>query len=261
MIKNVLMTIEYDGTGFSGWQIQPESRTVQGELQKALKKICGQEIKADGTSRTDAGVHALGQRASFKGDFGIPVERIAGVMNNLLPGDIKIKEAKEMPLNFHARFDAKGKKYIYRIMNCAEKNVFKRNFYYYYDKPLDVKRMREAASYLVGTHDFAAFMAMGSTPQKTTVRTIYSYEVTEKAGGGDEREFELAVKGDGFLYNMVRIMTGTIIDAGRGAIEPEEVREIIRSGDRSRAGRTAPAQGLYLAEIYYDTEYLEEKRL
>lgn len=257
MIKNVLMTIEYDGTGFSGWQIQPESRTVQGEVQKALKKICGQDIKAEGTSRTDAGVHALGQRASFKGDFGIPVERIARVMNSLLPGDIKIKEAKEMPLDFHARFDAKGKKYIYRIINCAEKNVFKRNFYYYYDRPLDVNRMRKAASYLVGTHDFASFMAMGSTPQETTVRTLYSYDVEERTDRGGEKEFELTVKGDGFLYNMVRIMTGTIIDAGRGAIEPEEVPEIICAGDRSRAGRTAPARGLYLAEVYYDKKYLE----
>ena len=253
------MTIEYDGTGFSGWQIQPESRTVQGELQKALKKICGQEIKLDGTSRTDAGVHALGQRASFKAEFGIPVEKLALVMNNMLPGDIKIKEAKEMPLDHHARFDAKGKKYIYKIMNCAEKNVFKRNFYYYFDRPLDVEKMKEAAGYLVGTHDFASFMAMGSTPQQTTVRTIYSYEVFCESNKDGSKEILLEVKGDGFLYNMVRIMTGTIVEAGMGKIRPEEVADIILAKDRSRAGRTAPPQGLYLGEIYYTEEELERQ--
>lgn len=259
MIKNVLMTIEYDGTGFSGWQIQPESRTVQGELQKALKKICGQDIKLDGTSRTDAGVHALGQRASFKGDFGIPVEKLAYVMNNMLPGDIKIKEVKEMPLDFHARFDAKGKKYIYKIMNCAEKDVFKRNFYYYFDKPLDLDKMKAAAGYLVGTHDFASFMAMGSTPQQTTVRTIYSYEVESFAKADGAEEILLEVKGDGFLYNMVRIMTGTIVEAGMGKIKPEDVTDIILAKDRSRAGRTAPPQGLYLGEIYYTDEETERR--
>ena len=257
MIKNVLMTIEYDGTGFSGWQIQPESRTVQGEIQKALKKICGQDIKIDGTSRTDAGVHALGQRASFKGDFGIPVEKLAFVMNNMLPGDIKIKEAVEVPLNYHARFDAKGKKYIYKIMNCADKNVFKRNFYYYFDKPLDAEKMRKAAEYFVGPHDFAAFMAMGSTPQESTVRTIYSYKVTSEKHLNGAAEICLEVKGDGFLYNMVRIMTGTLIEVGRGAVEPEDIEDIIKSKDRSRAGRTAPPQGLYLGEIYYTLEELE----
>ncbi|MBR6700773.1 MAG: tRNA pseudouridine(38-40) synthase TruA [Firmicutes bacterium] len=259
MIKNVLMTIEYDGTGFSGWQVQPESRTVQGEIQKALKKICGQDIKIDGTSRTDAGVHALGQRASFKADFGIPVEKLAFVMNNMLPGDIKIIEAKEMPLDHHARFDAKGKEYIYKIMNCAEKDVFKRNFYYFFDKPLDVDKMREAAGCLVGTHDFASFMAMGSTPQETTVRTIYSYDVTAETNESGSKEISLIVKGDGFLYNMVRIMTGTLIEAGTGKIRPEEIADIILAKDRSRAGRTAPPQGLYLGEIYYNAEELERR--
>lgn len=259
MIKNVLMTIEYDGTDFSGWQIQPESRTVQGEIQKALKKLCGQDIKLDGTSRTDAGVHALGQRATFKGEFGIPVEKLAYVLNNMLPGDIKIKEAKQMPLDYHARFDAKGKKYIYKILNCAEKDVFKRNFYYFFDRTLDTDKMKEAAGYLVGTHDFASFMAMGSTPQKTTVRTIYSYDVTEEINKDGSKEIRLEVKGDGFLYNMVRIMTGTIVDAGAGKIKPEEVKDIILAKDRSRAGRTAPPQGLYLGEIYFTEEELEER--
>lgn len=276
MMRNILLTIEYDGTDFSGWQVQPGVRTVQGELQKVVDKVCvsprrnalcdepdgesglkcgakGEKLmKIEGTSRTDAGVHALGQRASFKGDFGIPTERLVPVLNNLLPSDICIREAKEVPADFHARFDAKGKKYIYKVMDCAEKNVFKRNFYYFVDKELDVLKMQEAASYLVGTHDFASFMAMGSAPQKTTVRTIYSYSVGEVSKSEGGRELWLEVKGDGFLYNMVRIMTGTLVEVGLGRIAPSEMPMIIESCKRSSAGRTAPPQGLYLAEIYYD---------
>lgn len=280
MMRNILLTIEYDGTDFSGWQIQPGVRTVQGELQKVVDKVCvsprrnalcgepdgenglqcgkGEKLmKIEGTSRTDAGVHALGQRASFKGDFGIPTDRLVPVLNNLLPSDICIREAIEAPVDFHARFDAKGKKYIYKVMDCAEKNVFKRNFYYFIDKELDVSKMQEAASYLVGTHDFASFMAMGSTPQKTTVRTIYSYSVREVSRSEGGRELWLEVKGDGFLYNMVRIMTGTLVEVGLGRIAPSEMPMIIESCKRSSAGRTAPPQGLYLAEIYYDKGELD----
>ncbi len=251
MIRNILLTIEYDGTGFSGWQIQPQRRTVQGEIQHSLEKICGTRVEISGTGRTDAGVHALGQRASFKGEFGIPTERMAGVMNNLLPGDIKILEAKEMPDSFHARFDAKGKKYVYKILNSTEKNVFMRNYFYCFERPLDAGKMSEAAAFLKGTHDFAAFMSMGSTPQKTTVRTISDYDVKEAVSNNGDRELHLEVTGDGFLYNMVRIMTGTLIEAGLGKLRPEDIPEIILSGDRSRAGRTAPPQGLYLAEVYF----------
>ena len=144
-MRNIKIIIEYDGKNFAGWQTQPGKISVQGEIEKAIKEITGEECELIASGRTDAGVHALGQRASFKGDFGIPVEKLAFVMNNMLPGDIKIKEAVEVPLNYHARFDAKGKKYIYKIMNCADKNVFKRNFYYYFDKPLDAEKMRKAA--------------------------------------------------------------------------------------------------------------------
>ena len=260
MIRNILLTIEYDGTDFFGWQIQPEARTVQGEIQRVLQVLCGTEVKVDGTSRTDAGVHALGQRASFLADLkGLPPERLAYVMNNLLAPDVKIVEAKECPADFHARYRAVGKKYIYRILNGSPKDVFRRNYYYFYDRPLNPEKMREAAGKLAGTHDFKAFMAQGSTPQESTVRTIYSYEVEwadrPELGEGC-REITLSVTGDSFLYNMVRIMTGTLVEAGLGRIDPEEIPQILESGDRSRAGHTAPPQGLYLAEVYYDKEEL-----
>lgn len=254
MIKNILLTIEYDGTGFSGWQIQPQKRTVQGEIQRCLEKICGIRVEISGTGRTDAGVHALGQRASFKGEFGIPVERMARVMNNLLPGDIKILEVKEMPESFHARFDAKGKTYVYKILNSSEKNVFMRNYFYCLDRFLDAEKMAAAAEFFIGTHDFAAFMSAGSTPQKTTVRTIYDYRVKEVFSQSGERQLHLEVTGDGFLYNMVRIMTGTLVEVGLGKLKPEDISGIIQSGERSRAGRTAPPQGLYLAEVYFNAE-------
>ena len=252
MSRNILLTIQYDGSGFSGWQIQPGSRTVQGDIQSCLGRICGAPVKINGTSRTDAGVHALGQRATFSLETGIPVERLKPVMNSMLPGDIKITEAVEMPEDFHARFNSKGKKYIYRIMNLAEKDVFKRNFYYYVDRELDIEKMREAASRIVGTHDFECFMAMGSTPQKTTVRTIYSYEIETAERENGAKEIELAVSGDGFLYNMVRIMTGTLVEVGLGKKKPEDIDRMIETGKRSLAGHTAPPQGLYLAEVFYE---------
>jgi len=260
MERNILLTIRYDGTDFSGWQIQPDARTVQGEIRKALEKICGMKIKLDGTSRTDAGVHALGQRASFKGDFGIPTDRMLPVLNAMLPEDIQILGVEEKEPEFHARFNSKGKKYIYKIMNCADKDVFRRNHYYFYDRKLDVDRMKEAAGFIEGTHDFRSFMAMGSTPQETTVRTVYECSVDSCSTGPGEELITVTVRGDGFLYNMVRIIVGTLIEVGLGKKAPEDIPGIIDSCDRSRAGRTAPARGLYLAEIYFSEEDLIERR-
>lgn len=257
MERNILLTIEYDGTHFSGWQRQPSARTVQGELEKVLSKVCGQDIQINGTSRTDAGVHALGQRASFKGEFGIPTDRIRLTVNNLLAaaqkgkgecGDVKISDVQEMPMDFHARFDCKGKKYRYIIRNSAEADIFRRNYCYQVKKPLDADAMKEAAAHIEGTHDFACFQAAGGTPRETTVRTIYSLKVLEQGNG----DIWLEVAGDGFLYNMVRIITGTLVDVGHGKIDPAGVPLIIESKDRSRAGHTAPPQGLYLAEVYYE---------
>lgn len=255
MERNILLTIEYDGSGFHGWQRQPEVRTVQGELEKVLTRVCAVPISINGTSRTDAGVHALGQRASFKGDFGIPTNRIALAANNLLAGgmnsqrgvgDVRIIAAEEVPENFHARFNSRGKMYRYIIRNCPETDIFRRNYCYQVKQPLDIEVMTEAAAYIEGTHDFRCFQASGGQEKDTTVRTIHSLVIRRK---GDNVIIE--VSGDGFLYNMVRIIAGTLTEVGLGKKRPEELKEIIESRDRQKAGHTAPAEGLYLVEVYY----------
>ena len=180
MTRNILLTLEYDGTGFHGWQRQPVARTVQGELERVLSILCGCDIAVNGTSRTDAGVHALGQRASFSGDFTIPAERIVLAANNLLSGgmnrnsvgDIKILKAEEMPQDFHARFNCKSKRYIYRILNSGDTDIFRRNYCWQIDRCLDAEAMSKAAGYIAGTHDFACFQASGGQERETTVRTI-----------------------------------------------------------------------------------------
>lgn len=256
MERNFLLTIEYDGTGFSGWQRQPDKPTVQGTLEKALSTVCCQEVKINGTSRTDAGVHAYGQRASFKGEFGIPSDKLAMVVNNRLAGGlrgktgvgpIRIVEAVEVPLDFHARFDSVGKTYIYRIRNSREMDIFQRNYCYQVAEPLDVTEMQKAASYIEGTHDFACFQAAGGEERETTVRTVFQLKV-ERIGS----EVYIIITGDGFLYNMVRIITGTLVEVGLGKRTPESVADTIISTDRQKAGHTAPPQGLYLKKIYYD---------
>lgn len=244
--RNILLTIQYDGTAYCGWQRQPDVATVQGEVEKVLSKLCAMPVKVEGSGRTDAGVHALGQRATFHGEFSIPTERIAFAGSNLLPPDIRITEAVEVPHGFHARFDATGKKYMYRIVNSSQKDPFRRNYVHFVPDLLDLEAMRQGASAIVGTHDFKCFQAMSQTPKEDTVRTVYSLDLTQW-----EEEITLEVVGNGFLYNMVRIITGTLLDVGAGKIPAKDVEEMIKSKDRTRAGHTAPPQGLYLAEVYY----------
>lgn len=253
-MKNIFMTIAYDGTGFHGWQRQPGERTVQGELERVLSEVCGEPITIDGTSRTDAGVHAYGQCATFQGEFAIPADRIKIAANNYLAGsknretgDIRITDIKEVPEGFHARFDAKGKEYLYKISISEEPNVFRKNYAYQIRTPLDTEAMRAAARHIVGTHDFKCFQASGGEEKETTVRTIYALTVTAEAG-----DITIAVSGDGFLYNMVRIIVGTLIEVGLGKRTPESVKDTIESLDRTRAGFTAPAHGLYLNKVFYD---------
>ncbi|MBR0416556.1 MAG: tRNA pseudouridine(38-40) synthase TruA [Firmicutes bacterium] len=252
-MKNILLKIAYDGTGFSGWQRQPGSRTVCGEIERVLSSLTGEDIKLDGTSRTDAGVHALGQCASFRSDMKIPVENLAKAMNDAFAkdrlegiGEIRILEAREMPEDFHARYSSKGKRYIYRISCGKDPDVFCRNYCYQIKKDLDADAMREAAGYIVGEHDFACFQSAGS-PKESTVRTVYSLSV-EKDGGN----VLISVSGNGFLYNMVRIITGTLVEVGLGKRTPESVKDAIDSCDRQKAGHTAPPQGLYLDEVFFD---------
>lgn len=259
------MTIEYDGTNFCGWQRQPNQRSVQGELEGALSKVSAQPIQINGASRTDAGVHAYGQRANFKADFAIPVDRIQLAVNNLLSNSgIRIRETKEVSLDFHARYNAVGKKYIYRIRNSNEPCIFERNNVYNITKPLNLKFMKEAAKDIVGTHDFKCFQAAGGKELETTVRTIlglklYEEELESRHGDCMEKEIIVEILGDGFLYNMVRIMIGTLVGVGLGKLDPTQIPRIIESKNRQMAGHTAPPQGLYLAEVYYNKEEMYEK--
>jgi len=262
MEKNILLTIEYDGTNFHGWQKQPEQRTVQGELERVLHIVCGQEVKLEGTSRTDAGVHAYGQRASFKGNSKIPTDRLIVAANYLLSGgknaigqtgDVRIIDAGEKPPEFHARFDAKAKKYIYKISNESESDIFKRNYFYQITRPLDIRAMDEAAAHLKGTKDFISFQASGGEEKKTTVRTIHDLTITKRQDPqhGITQSLQIEITGDGFLYNMVRIITGTLVEVGLGKKSPHSIPSVIGSKDRQNAGHTAPPQGLYLADVYY----------
>ena len=250
-----MLTIEYDGSEFSGWQRQPERRTVQGELEKVLSKVCGVPVQINGTSRTDAGVHALGQRASFKVESGIPTDKIKLAANNILAGgknlasqvgDVRILEIEEKEQDFHARFDSKGKKYRYVVFNDDNQDIFRRKYCYQVNKPLNIEDMQKAATNIVGTHDFACFQSAGGQEKETTVRTIYSLDVFR-----NQKDVVIEVAGDGFLYNMVRIITGTLVEVGLGKRKPEDLIEIIESTDRKMAGHKAPAEGLYLVEVYY----------
>ena len=256
MGKNVLIKIEYDGTDFCGWQIQPEGRTVQGEIEHVLRYIAGHEVRVHGTSRTDSGVHALGQCATFDWDCPMPVEKLPEVMNRRFgaggegrsgaPGDIRILSAEVMPEGFHARYDCKGKTYRYIIDKTGDIFVRHRAFQYPGASDLDIEAMREAAAEIVGTHDFKCFETAGGTPRESTVRTVSDLTISE-----DESSIVIEITGDGFLYNMVRIIVGTLVEAGAGKRTAASVADAIESLDRGKAGFTAPPQGLYLKEIYF----------
>lgn len=255
-MKKVLLTITYDGKDFAGWQRQPGKRTVQGELEEAISKFTGTEIKIEGCSRTDAGVHAYGQTATFEGDFKIPLKNLVSSVNYYLAGgknslnpvsDLRIVKAKIVNKEFHARHDAKGKTYRYVINNAKKIDIFRKDYAFQVTTPLDIERMKAGAQYIIGTHDFKCFESAGSNPRETTVRTIFNLDI--KRGSGCDVILEIT--GDGFLYNMVRIITGTLINVGLGKIEPRDVENIILSKDRGKAGFTAPASGLYLKKVIY----------
>ena len=271
-MRNILLTIAYDGTDYAGWQRQPGQMTVQGEIEKALSKICNQEIKIDGCSRTDAGVHALGQRATLRGDFAIPAERIPRAVNGLLSpggpysiGDIRILQAKEMENpEFHARFNCVGKTYRYCIETGPKPDLYRRNLAYFLEKPLDLAAMQRGAELVIGRRDFKSFQAAGGNEVPDTVRTIYDCKIWQQSrwalAGLPEPEGQslvLEVTGDGFLYHMVRNLVGTLVEMGQGRRDPEEMTAILDACDRRRAGHTAPAGGLFLKQIYYSPAKLQ----
>ena len=241
-----LLRVAYDGSEYCGWQIQPGLRTVEGTLKSALNKLMGTEVPMIGASRTDAGVHAEGNVAVFDCDTTIPADKIKYALNNMLPEDVVVVESKQVEDNFHPRHCDCKKTYQYRILNTPLPDPNRRRNTYFYRGSLDMAAMREAAGYIVGTHDFICFMAAGSQV-KDTVRTVYSLEL--------ERENDvvtMTIQGNGFLYNMVRIIAGTLIMVGRGQIKPQEVKNIIDKRDRREAGPTAPAKGLTLKVIEYE---------
>ncbi|NLM98063.1 MAG: tRNA pseudouridine(38-40) synthase TruA [Halanaerobiaceae bacterium] len=246
-MRNIKLTLEYDGTNYNGWQAQKHNPdTIQEKIENALTIINKKPVKIYGASRTDAGVHALGQTASVMLDVLIPVENIPLALNSLLPDDIVCKKAELMDMDFHARYDAKGKKYRYRIYNDLIPSVFSSRYVYYYKRKLNLSLMGEAALHLTGTKDFSAFRAAGCTAVNT-VKTINSIEIIEK-----KPEVWIEITGSGFLYNMVRIIVGTLIEVSTGKIKIEDLDNIIRSGDRRLAGYTVPARGLTLVEVYYN---------
>ena len=245
-MRNIKLTIEYDGKCYNGWQKQPNKLNIQGEIERAIYNITKEEVNLIGSGRTDAGVHALGQVANFKTNSEIPIEKLPLAINSQLKNSIVIKEAEEVDERFHSRYNAKHKTYRYIINNSKCGTAIYRNLEYSYPFKLDAEKMKRASKYFEGEHDFKAFKSSG-TSSKNSVRTIYKAIVKQE---GEKIIIELT--GNGFLYNMVRIISGTLLDVGLGKIRAEEIPEIIESKDRQRAGKTLPAHGLYLVEVKYD---------
>ncbi|RAK07749.1 tRNA pseudouridine(38-40) synthase [Halanaerobium saccharolyticum] len=248
MRQNYKIIVEYDGTNYSGWQIQKNtSQTIQQKIEQTLTKINKNRVQITGAGRTDAGVHAAGQTANFFLDVEIPLAKIPIALNTELPDDIICKKAEKVDQDFHARYDARGKKYRYRILNSNFNSVFVRNFVYNVYKKLDLELMQKATNIFEGCHDFASFCAAGSSVE-STVREIYSLDIYP----AEDAEIWIDVVGNGFLYNMIRILAGTLIEAGLGKRTLSELKYILQSCDRNNAGFTAPAQGLTLIKVLYD---------
>lgn len=244
-MRNIKLIIEYDGKKFGGWQKQPNKLNIQGEIEKAIEEITGEAVELNASGRTDAGVHSLGQTANFKTNSEIDISKMAIAINSKLKQSIRIIKAEEVDEKFHARYSCKGKKYKYVINNSKYGSAIYRDLEYHMPIKLNVEAMQKGVKYFEGEHDFKSFKASG-TSSKSSVRTIYSAKVIE-----DGERIIVELEGNGFLYNMVRIISGTIVDVGLGKIKPEEIPEIIESKDRTRAGKTLPPQGLYLVEVYY----------
>lgn len=244
-MRNIKLIIEYDGKGFNGWQKQPDRLNIQGEIEKAIEEITGEKVDLTASGRTDAGVHSLGQTANFKTDSKIPTEKFAKAINSRLKKSIVIKSAEEVDEKFHSRYSVKSKTYRYIINNSENGTAIYRGLEYHVPMKLDYEKMNEAIKYFIGEHDFKAFKASG-TSSKSSVRKILDGNVRKEG----ERVI-IEVTGTGFLYNMVRIISGTLLDVGLGKIKAEDIPSIIESKDRTKAGKTLPAHGLYLLQVNY----------
>ena len=253
-MRRIKLTVAYDGTNYCGWQVQPNGITIEEVLNKAICRLTGEEIQVIGASRTDSGVHALGNVAVFDTESRIPAERFSYALNQRLPEDIVVVKSEEVPEEWHPRYQNSLKTYEYHIMNAKIPIPTKRLYNCFVSFDLDVNRMREGAGYLLGEHDFAAFCCI-RTNAKTTVRTITDLQILQ-----NKEEIIIRITGNGFLYNMVRIIAGVLIRVGRGFYEPEKVRELLEKKERKKEAVTAPAQGLCLIEIAYEEEIGGDRR-
>lgn len=244
-MRNIKLTIEYDGTKYSGWQRQKNSVSIQQCIEEAIMAITGKETAITGSSRTDAGVHAKGQVANFLTESTITCEKLPFAINSKLPKDICILESEDMPIDFHSRYDCKGKRYSYTILNRRVPPAYMRSYVAHCPYVLDYEAMTSAIEGFKGTHDFAAFRSTGSSV-KTSIRTVRDIQLAKQG-----EIIRLYIEADGFLYNMVRIIAGTLIDVGLGKISPSSIPDIIGSRDRDMAGNTAPAAGLCLEKVFY----------
>ena len=242
---NIKLNICYDGTGYHGWQEQQNAATAQGTLLAAIKSVFGDVEMVHGVSRTDSGVHAISYIANFITEKSIPLENIPKAINSHLSADIRVLNAEIANDDFHAQFDCKNKTYIYRICQAQIQSPFERAYSWHFPYELDTIKMQEAAKYITGTHDFSAFCASGDE-RASRVRTVNNLSVSKENG-----IITIEINADGFLYNMVRIIAGTLAYVGAGQILPEEIKGIIESKDRTKSGITAPAHGLFLKEAFY----------
>jgi len=244
-MRNIRLLIEYDGTNYAGWQWQKNAITIQETLSKAIVQVIQEKVTIYGAGRTDAGVHALGQVANFNTTSNIPSERLIRAINFYLPHDITIKEAVDVSESFHAQYCAVSKVYQYTLFNNWTRTSLNRNFCYVCGFQLDIDRMLDATQYLIGTHDFTSFTTK-ALQEKNRIRTIKKLEMKK-----EEKYIYFTVEADGFLYNMVRSIVGTLIEVGRGKIAGESIKDILNAKNRNSAGPTSPARGLCLIEVKY----------
>lgn len=245
-MRNFKMTLQYEGTRYQGWQRQESTEnTIQGKLELLLSRMCGQKVEVQGSGRTDAGVHAKGQVANAHMETDRSPEEILAYMNRYLPEDIGVLAVEEVPERFHSRLNAKGKTYCYQVINSSRPHVFERRYAWRFEEKLDIPAMERASEFLLGTHDFAAFTS-AKKGKKSTVRTIEEIRIEQE---GDMLRFLFS--GNGFLFHMVRIIMGTLLEVGAGRRKPEDIPSILKAGKREQAGMLVPAQGLTLVEVRY----------
>ena len=249
-MKNIALKLSFVGTNYHGWQIQKTEKTIAGTLEATLSELCKHEVKLVGCGRTDAGVHAKKYCANFKTTSTIPLDKLPLAVNALLPPDIVVEKAAEAPDDFNAILSCIKKQYTYRLYNSRIRNPFEADRAYFYPQKIDIEKMKKAAKHFVGTHDFAAVRSVG-TETKTTIRTMFEYEVDAKAS---EPIIEFKATADGFLYNMARAIVGTLIYVSEGKIDPDQLPELLRKKDRRLTGPTVPPDGLYMTKLWYGGE-------